>query len=115
MIRNNYFSLLLIISAATKSNTPEPEIEDDLDITADADITLTAATDGINEIESDQRITDLEIKVAELQEELELAKAQIERVRPITELFKNSLVRGPKNGYYPINGRMTKFCLHLLW
>ena len=77
MIRNNYFTLLLIISAATKSNTPEPEIEDDLDITADADITLTAATEGINEIESDQRITDLEIKVAELQEELELAKAQI--------------------------------------
>ena len=76
---------------------------------------MTAATEGINEIESDQRITDLEIKVAELQAELEYANAEVERVKPITELFKNSLVRGPKNGYYPINSKMTKFCLHLLW
>ena len=106
----------MIILAAPKSNTTEADtIEEDLDITAAADITLTATTEGINEIESEQRITDLEIKVAELQADLELAKAEIERVRPITELFKNSLVRGPKNGYYPINGKMTKFCLHLLW
>ena len=90
-------------------------IDDNFETTADADLTLTRATEGINEIESDLRISDLEIQVAELQAELELAKAEIERVKPITELFKNSLVRGPKNGYYPINGKMTKFCLHLLW
>ena len=90
-------------------------MEDDIDITTDADITLTAATEEINDIESDQRVTDLEIKVAELQDELDVARAEIERVKPITELFKNSLVRGPKNGYYPINSKMTKFCLHLLW
>ena len=85
------------------------EIEDDLDTT------LTAATESINNIEAEQRIADLEIKVHELQAELEVARAEIDRVKPITELFKNSLVRGPKNGYYPINGKMTKFCLHLLW
>lgn len=67
------------------------------------------------DIETAQRVTDLEIKAAQLQAELEEAKAEIERVKPITELFKNTLVRGPKNGYYPINGKMTKFCLHLLW
>ena len=85
------------------------EIEDDLDTT------LTAASESINNIEAEQRIADLEIKVHELQAELEVARAEIDRVKPITELFKNSLVRGPKNGYYPINGKMTKFCLHLLW
>ena len=91
------------------------EIDENVDSTSAADLTLTAATEGINQIESDLRVSDLEIQVAELQVELELAKAEIERVKPITELFKNSLVRGPKNGYYPINGKMTKFCLHLLW
>ena len=78
-------------------------------------MTLTATSESINDIESEQRITDLEIKVAELQAELEVAKAEIERVKPITELFKNSLVRGRRNGYYPVNAKMTKFCLHLLW
>ena len=100
---------MTILAAPKSKNTEADGIEDDLDIT------LSSATEDINEIESDQRITDLEIKVAELQTELELAKAEVERVKPITELFKNSLVRGPKNGYYPINGKMTKFCLHLLW
>ena len=82
---------------------------------SELDITFSAATEDVRDIELDQRINDLEVKVAELQAELDDAKSEIERVKPITELFKNRLVRGPKNGYYPINGKMTKFCLHLLW
>ena len=82
---------------------------------SDLDITFSAAVEGIDDIETKQRIRDLEVKVAELEAELEDAKSEIERVKPITELFKNPLVRGPKNGIYPINGKMTKFCFHLLW
>lgn len=91
-------------------------------IDSDPNITLSGTSEAIDEIDVEQRVIDLQSKVIELQTELEKTKAELEkanefrdRVKPITELFRNPLVTTDKNGYYPINGQMTKFMMLLLW
>ena len=79
------------------------------------DITLSGASEAIDNIDIEQRVIDLEAKVIELQAELEKANEFKNRVKPITELFRNPLVTTDKNGSYPINGQMTKFVMLLLW
>ena len=81
----------------------------------DADITMSGATEAIGDIDAEQQVIDLQSKVIELQAELEKANQFKNRVKPITELFRNPLVTTDKNGYYPINGQMTKFMMLLLW
>ena len=81
----------------------------------DGNITLSGASLALDDIDSEQRVIDLESKVIELQAELEKANQFKNRVKPITELFRNPLVTTDKNGYYPINGQMTKFMMLLLW
>ena len=81
----------------------------------EANITLSGASEAIDNIDMEQRVIDLESKVIELQSELEKANQFKTRVKPITELFRNPLVTTNKNGSYPINGQMTKFVTLLLW
>ena len=84
-------------------------------VDGDGNITLSGASLALDDIDSEQRVIDLESKVIELQAELEKANQFKNRVKPITELFRNPLVTTDKNGYYPINGQMTKFMMLLLW
>ena len=79
------------------------------------DITLSGASEAIGDIDNEQRVIDLQSKVIELQTELEKANQFKNRVKPITELFRNPLVTTNKNGSYPINGQMSKFVMLLLW
>ena len=81
----------------------------------DGNITLSGASLALDDIDSEQRVIDLQSKVIELQTELEKANQFKNRVKPITELFRNPLVTTNKNGSYPINGQMTKFVMLLLW
>ena len=81
----------------------------------ESDITMSGASQAIGEIENEQEVIDLKTKVIELQAELEKANEFKNRVKPITELFRNTLVTTDKNGFYPINGQMTKFMMLLLW
>ena len=81
----------------------------------DFDITMSGASEAIGDIDNEQRVIDLQSKVIELQTELEKANQFKNRVKPITELFRNPLVTTDKNGFYPINGQMTKFMMLLLW
>ena len=81
----------------------------------ESDITMSAATEVIGDIDAEQQVIDLQSKVIELQAELEKANEFKNRVKPITELFRNPLVTTDKNGFYPINGQMTKFMMLLLW
>ena len=81
----------------------------------DGNITLSGASQALDDIDTEQRVIDLESKVIELQAELEKANEFKNRVKPITELFRNPLVTTDKNGFYPINGQMTKFMMLLLW
>ena len=84
-------------------------------VDGDGNITLSGASLALDDIDSEQRVIDLESKVIELQAEFEKANQFKNRVKPITELFRNPLVTTDKNGYYPINGQMTKFMMLLLW
>ena len=81
----------------------------------ESDITLSGACEAIGDIDNEQRLIDLQSKVIELQSELEKANDFKNRVKPITELFRNTPVTTEKNGFYPINGQMTKFMMLLLW
>ena len=76
---------------------------------------MSGTSEAIDDIDIDQRVIDLQSKVIELQAELEKANEFKNRVKPITELFRNPLVTTAKNGSYPINGQMTKFIMLLLW
>ena len=76
---------------------------------------MSGASQAIGEIENEQEVIDLKTKVIELQAELEQANQFKNRVKPITELFRNCLVTTDKNGFYPINGQMAKFMMLLLW
>ena len=82
---------------------------------SDPNITLSGTSEAIEEIDIEQRVIDLQSKVIELQAELDKANEFRNRVKPITELFRNPLVTTAKNGSYPINGQMTKFIMLLLW
>ena len=81
----------------------------------DGNITLSGASEALDDIDIEQRVIDLQSKVIELQAELDKANEFRNRVKPITELFRNPLVTTAKNGSYPINGQMTKFIMLLLW
>ena len=87
----------------------------DSSVDSDPNITLSGTSEAIDEIDIEQRVIDLQSKVIELQAELEKANEFKNRVKPITELFRNPLVTTDKNGFYPINGQMTKFMMLLLW
>ena len=84
-------------------------------VDSDPNITLSGTSEAIDDIDIEQRVIDLQSKVIELQAELEKANEFKNRVKPITELFRNPLVTTDKNGFYPINGQMTKFMMLLLW
>ena len=58
----------------------------------EANITLSGASEAIDNIDMEQRVIDLESKVIELQSELEKANQFKTRVKPITELFRCSMV-----------------------
>lgn len=87
----------------------------DSSVESDPNITLSGTSEAIDDIDNEQRVIDLQSKVIELQAELEKANEFKNRVKPITELFRNPLVTTDKNGFYPINGQMTKFMMLLLW
>ena len=84
-------------------------------VDSDPNITLSGTSEAIDDIDNEQRVIDLQSKIIELQAELEKANQFKNRVKPITELFRNPLVTTNKNGSYPINGQMTKFVTLLLW
>ena len=81
----------------------------------EGNITLSGTSQALDDIDIEQQVIDLKTKVIELQTELEKANEFKNRVKPITELFRNPLVTTNKNGSYPINGQMTKFIMLLLW
>ena len=101
-----------MISFVISDNTiSENESQED----NEGDITMSGTSNAIDEIEMEQEVINLKSKVIELQAELEKAIEFKNRVKPITELFRNPLVTTDKNGSYPINGQMTKFVMLLLW